>query len=695
MTVAQPILSGVLSPILSNILGGGGSFAPTYPEFNTLGIAQHVFKYHEMDSELNVTHTLQQSFNSSAVDTTNNYLVLPDIGFQKENYPSARCGFVREVYFRPATLSDVLPTGLVQGTKYYIATTDTLGATRNYKVYPAVTDSDGANIPGWVEGENVLPGQAIAQDVLNIDFTDQGTGNFVIFSREGIESLADLSGNNLSSSASPTKRNEYFDTGTDEQGRKYLDCEGSIAKNEPEEGGGYNGYGKGYLFDNRDASRAFVSEKRSIMHAFVFTPTEPIIRNVPKFYSGSAGVNTTNDTIAPLNIPATVSRIINGGETFVRAVNGGTLPAGIPVGGDPAQSTVMYSRETGAGTKTYTLHPTRTDALNNTNKINITSTGSGSFILYQPKFAGDNPRNGYFTKWLVATGAGNNVGSGNLNFQTFNNTGLFTFDIIVTSGSNNGNFGTGVPGIATESELPDLSPVDLTMPDAAVAPTRVDTGLPLANGTYYITRAPDTSETIRFHDTLENAAANIGVATSSATCIKFSSAGDGAYGGFALTHANACDYDIRHEAPPGSTPTRTSPLVVNELLAYDKKHQVITVIDFNSPDETLARVKVWFNGVQVLNVENGGKGLTSTLVVNGVNAGTILNSDQFHVPFKGRFYAGYFGSSDGEITDAEVLEFSNSYLKPKYATFVPEPAQFPLSSSTIKLSSTAVRMSTT
>jgi hypothetical protein len=279
--------------------------------------------------------------------------------------------------------------------------------------------------------------------------TDQGTGTFIIYSNPGIVRLTDLQGNTCHSEAGTVNRNEISDIGVEADGSFFINCEGGLAKNEPLEGGGYNAYGQGLPFINGQAHRAFIGSKRCVMNAFVFTPLEAEIRNVPKFYGNSAGVDVANNTVTPLTPGGVVSKITNGGETFLRAINGGTLPAGIPLSGNPAQSTAVYTRETGSFTKIFTLHATSADAVAGVGAINITDAGSGEYILYQPRFAGDLPRNHYLTKNHVATGVGNNICSGNLNYQTFNNTGLFTFDIIVTSGSNNGNFGLGVPGIAT------------------------------------------------------------------------------------------------------------------------------------------------------------------------------------------------------------------------------------------------------
>lgn len=117
--------------------------------------------------------------------------------------------------------------------------------------------------------------------------------------------------------------------------------------------------------------------------------TSPI--KTDKVVENTAGAGVTLDGCLHLDgnvrlgtIRATVSSIDTGTDTLtsdthglstadpvrIRALSGGTIPAGL------SATTVYYARA--ASATTLTLHPTASDATGNTNKVDITSSGSGT-----------------------------------------------------------------------------------------------------------------------------------------------------------------------------------------------------------------------------------------------------------------------------------------------------------------------------
>lgn len=651
------------------------SFVSVRKRFNSLGVAAdpfvpipefpssaepYVYCRYDVNSTENIFDTVDQTFAPGDVDTGTNLITLPDIGLVAPNYTgsASTAGYLRKVLFES---TGTLPSPLVAGTEYYCHGT----AGGGYKVFPVAQNSDGSTLPGWVTGENVRPGQLAAQDVGNIEFADQGTGTHRIYSDEGIQTLVDLTGNNINARFGASNKNALPNTASDENNQKFIVCEGSITKSEIQLGGNYNGHGLGANQTGASflIAREFVGSKRTLFQVFVIEPEEEITQNVVKFYATSSNVNTTTDTITRSQHKT------NTGDFFRSMVHaaGDTLPGGIPASG--------YIRR--VDSDNITLHPTEADATNNTNKIDITSGGTGAFWIYCPKRVGDNSRNAYTGKIHAPASDANSL-STNLNYTTFENFGIAGWDIVITSGGNNGDFGSGASGIAESAFLPEARKVSIDWPSESTAPTRTDTGLELVRGDYWVTRTPGSQKAFRLHDTLESALDNVSIATASATCVKFSSAGDGE---FFMTNAEGAGYSVRHQF------ASTSPLNTQSVIPYNERHVMAVKADFNDPDSDGIRIKMWMDGELILDVENGTKSLTDAAVDIGTTAFTLLNSADFHVPFKGKFYACCFGSSTGEIDDS-VLDDLLTYYRSYYSTYLPPTILYSWDMTTVTFDST-------
>jgi len=409
------------------------------------------------DNPANTTTTLDISFNPSDVNTTTSVITvaLPATQFVRgSNYNSTRVKF---------TTTGTLPAPLDANKEYLIEDLNNGTAV----LYPVLSDADFAMLPSYVSGEVIPPHQAYAFKKNKIIFTTQGTGVHKIVSEPIITKIADKTANAIDFGVG-SKLNETFRLLTDGSGRKYIEKPGALGKPQAN----YDFYGK-VIYDNVSGATlgSLWSGKRFMYSVIVanmkFNNSVSLRR---QFFLPSA-VNTGTGVITAINhsVP-TGTKVAYGviGDT-------GTFPT-------PTVSFAsnIYLRSVSADT--FTLHPTATDATNNTNKYVYSSAGSGEFYVVDN--AGAQTES--CTRQIIY-----DVCSLDTNGHDFSPSNYVYHQIIDCAGSI--FFGDGSSGLLFETAQQSKigrnftsMPIKIFVPPESVPPTCNDTGLRLTSGTYWI-----------------------------------------------------------------------------------------------------------------------------------------------------------------------------------------------------------------
>jgi len=588
-----------------------------------------VYVHYSADNIANVTTApLSQTFTSANVDLSNQLLTgLPDLGF-----PSVSKSYATPVYF---STTGTLPAPLQPNTPYYVVGT----AAGGYKVYPLATDADAPYQPGSLLGEKVHIAQNAYLGVRSIVFTNGGTGTHTLSTKKLLFQLNDLTANGFNS-AGPNSTNKHamLELDTDASGHWYFKTLGAISRENWV--GSYNGYGP-TLFQNGDkyAARQRIGNKRVVYQIFVCKFRSFKERQVFKVLNTPSYINTSTDQVNYGWDSRMTGKVATGDLINVKATSGSTLPAPL------VEGTNYYARK--VDTKLMTLHPTAADATSGTNAIDLTTTGTGSFLFYAPQRVGDARRWSFFAEVLEPGSGGGNTLSARLQepmpsgASILKNATAFT-----TSGSNNGN-------VTNFSGVTDLTPVVFWVPPGATLPA------PLVAGTrYWISKSAPTASSARLHSSLASAQAGVGKSVSTSGCITYTSAGTGESLVSYDDDATLIGYGTLESAiePP---PLRVS---------FGDLKILVFKIDFNNPDSGVT------NAVATLGVNEAvtatqtlsfAKGNTPTAVQDTSKAWTLFNSAQGHVPIDLDCYEIVFGSTDSTDPTSDIQSIVD-YLKVKY-----------------------------
>ncbi|MBN8711318.1 MAG: hypothetical protein J0I10_18190 [Verrucomicrobia bacterium] len=594
-----------------------------------------VYVHYSADNSANVTVVpMSQAFTSANVDLANQLLTgLPDLGF-----PSVAKGYATPVYF---STTGTLPAPLQANTPYYVVG----NATGGYKVYPIATDADASYQPGSLLGEKVQIAQNAYLGVRNVVFTNGGSGTHTLSTKKLLTQLNDLTANGFHSIApNITNKHAMLELDTDASGHWYFKTLGAITRENMV--GSYNGYGPTYYQSgDKYAARQHIGNKRVVYQIFVCRVRSYKERQVLKVLDTPAHINTSTDQVSYGWESRMTSKVATGDLIRVQATSGSTLPAPLVEGTD------YFARK--VDTKLMTLHPTAADAASGTNTIDLTTTGSGSFLFYDPLRVGDARRWSFFAEVLEPGSGGGNTLSARLQEPMPSGASVLK---IPTAFSANGN-------VTNFASVPDLTPVVLWVPPGATLPP------PLVSGTrYWISKSSPTSSSARLHSSLASAQAGVGKAVAASGCITFTAAGTG-----------ECLVNYDDDATYIGYGTLQSAIEPPPLrVTFGDLKVLVFKIDFNDPDPGVT------NAVATLGVNEAvtssrtltlAKGNTPAAVQDSAKAWTLFNSAQGHVPIDLDCYEIVFGSTESTDPSADI-EAIVDYLKAKYdiTDTVPAPA---------------------
>ncbi len=615
--VAVVAISAIIAPRIS---------AADFPSVSS------VYTHYSADSASNVTVApLNQTFTSANVDVVGQKLTgLPDLGFA-----AVTRGQATPVYF---STTGTLPAPLRPNTPYYLVL-----ATGGYRVFPLATDADAPFQPGAILGEKVQVAQNAYQGVLNVVFSDGGTGTHTISTKKLLQQLTDLTANGFHSVATSSTKHALLEMDTDANGNWFFKTLGAVVRENFV--GSYNGYGPTfYQAGDKYAARQKIGDKRVVYQIFVCRVRSFKERQVMKVLDGPSHIDTVTDQVNYGWDSRMSGKVATGDLINIRGTEGSVLPAPLTEGVN------YFARK--VDTKFMTLHPTAADATANTNAIDLTTTGAGSFLFYAPLRVGDARRWSFFAEVLEPGSGGGNTLSARLNEPMPSGASLLKNSSTVFNA--NGN----VTGFAL---VPDLTPVVFWAPPGATLAAPLQAGV-----TYWSTKTPGSSSTGRLHATLASAKESVGVATAASSCIKFTSAGTGEC---LVSHDDGAS-DIAF----GTLTSNLEPLPIRVPLG--PLCILVFKIDFNDPDSGVT------NAVASLGVNEPvtasrtlslAKGNTPAASNDTSKAWTLFNSAQGHVPIDMDCYEIIFGSSTEAVPDSDLQSIID-YLKAKYKVGNPSPA---------------------
>lgn len=608
----------------------GGPPAPSsYPE-----TATDFLRLSTWDAST-TTEKISQTFSPADVVLAGNRIALPDLGFAAPvgttTVPAVRCFFEST-----GTLPTDANTGQPLSGAYFLSPNGSGG----YDVYPECNQSNWhtyfPNIPHAVLEESAMPAQNYVQQVNKVIFSDQGTGTHKVYTNNLLNQMPNLITGGAAVSLQTVNSNKHnrFEivsiNGKDALDSRYL-------LRDPAVRAVYNLYGmSATLSPNSGAAMAALDAalrgKRCVYQIWATKVENSNTFGLAKLPLAPASVNTSTGVIS-----FATHGFSTGWQVIVSPVPGGVIPNGY--------SGTLFVRS--ASANTVTLHPSLADATNNTNIIIPTTQGSGGFTLIANQRPSDDERMRFFAEVRDSTG-------GNTATTRFNSLGagdgtLVMSSDIVVSGAGNGNMGaTGrawvnmVPNTAT-----DIAYMYIWIPTACVAPTCVDTGLPLSSGYYWITRTPSSSVFVRLFRNLPDAQASLGLTSNNTNCIKFNGV---AGSGFIRGENTQRPLSISVEGAPGASekyimfPSTTAPMVY------------ANIIDRDDPTATGVKEYHYINGTLLGVVDTGvGKGISSS-TPSSTNPITMLNSPAWHVPFEGKVWDVVVGSSAGAVVYADISD---------------------------------------
>jgi hypothetical protein len=625
MNNMKPTLSLALAlglPVLAGLPLTAAEFPPV----------SSVYVHYSADNPANTTvPPLNQTFATGDVDLPNQKLVLPNLGFSPIVYPGG-IGPATPVYF---SSTGKLPAPLRPETPYYVVP----AAGGGYKVFAAAVDADAPFQPGGVLGEKVLPAQNVSQGVRNIVFTDTGTGTHTLGTKTLISQITDLTANGYNSSAvNASDKHTLLEVDAGSDGRKFIRTAGATARENFV--GSYSAYGQVFLQspgDKRSEARQRVGGKRVVYQIFVGKVRSFKERQVVKFLADPALVDPGMDRVKYAADHRMKGRLATGDLIQVKAYEDSTLPAPLVEGTD------YYARK--IDDSFVTLHPTATDAASNTNVIDLTSAGTGSFLFWAPERVGDARRWSFFAEVLEPGKGGGNTLSARLSEPVPSSAGVLKIGKAFTvAGSGNGN-------IAGFGNLPELSKVVLWVPPRAVLPAPLQAAVG-----YWVTKNPGSASSGRLHASLASAKESAGKATGDSSCIKYTAAGSGEMLTSYDDGASAITFGTLGPMEPMNTRVPLGPLCV-----------LVFKIDFDDPAQPSAYATLGVNEAvtEQIPLKKIPKGLTPPAVDDHSHAWTLFNSAQGHVPIDLDLYEMVFGSSADAVPDGEIQAMVD-YFNAKY-----------------------------
>jgi len=620
---------------LNAALGTGGGSAPDPGPFPS---SAFLAARYAADNPDNTVETTDINFATTDVDTAGNKIVIT-APYKAPGSTNAQRARGSRVYF---SSTGTLPAPLVAGTAYFISP-----VSGGFRIYPLATTSD--TIPGFFAGETISESTNWALGINPIVLTTQGSGTHRIYSNPLAAVIADLSGNGFTCQCDDlADRNTMLEIITDGSGRKAFR---SRMIYDDLDVGFYNSYGKGYVQGppgaggkRLEARTNWGANKRCAVKITVMRIEPRRKQSIAKTKVPASQVDTGNNRILTTNPSVSVNSFTNLDLVRVKLAAGATIPSPLVEGQD------YYCTVSGLY---ITLYPTYADAVAATNAVVLTTQGSGSFWLYAPARVADNTRWGSISEW-VQTDDVRNVMRPQTERDGPASSGILAFTNIFTAanGTSNGQFGN-------TSLNTSFIQVKFWWPPGCTPPICSDTGLPLGEGPFYVSKPTAGSSVIRIHRDLVSAQAsdglttnsladNPGSATANRWCIKFPTAAVPTVGSFYIRQEDGCcDFSIA-QAKNTTTPRFGQRVPMDQVLV------LLTKIDYDNPAQANPYATLGVNAANTIGLLlSGTKGNTTATVFDGPGW-TEFNSTALHVAFHGDIYDDTFYSSVGEITDADM-----------------------------------------
>lgn len=587
----------------------------------------------------NTVETTDQTFAPSAVDTANSKIALPGLTY-------AAAGAIASIAATRVTFSSTgtLPAPLVADTPYLLS----LVSGNDFELYPEAKQSDWSTTPTMLADDAPMPAQNYFQRVNKVVLTSQGSGTHRVKSLPLMKEMPNLIAGKpaYKIGSASTDRHNRFEIVTDGRGDKAL--LGRILARDPSSNGAYNLYGFGIDQSAGDQRIAFQTEsrsKRTLVAIAVLRWDESETYGLAKVPLAPSAVNTSTGVLT-----FTAHGMTTGWRVRLLAhVNGGVLPTGFAGGTQD-----YWVRSVTANTMT--LHTSSADATAGTNPVIPTAQGSVGFLVYAPERPGDVERMRFLGEWRNPANGGNSC-TVRTNAINYGDQTYLASDVTV-SGSNNGNVGaTGRTSTGLVPTTSDVAKVRIRFPAASVAPTRSDTGQPLASGEYWIRRHA-SSVAVVLYDTQAACLADLGLAPAASSCIKFSAAGTGF---FRLEQVGSRPFNASGERGAETLPAnRWGPPI-------GQKGLLTALVDYDDPSSSFIRYRYYWNGALVADYQssNGAKGVTGSGTSGADTGMTLMNSPQRHVSFEGLLYDLTLAASDSEISASDLQPVHN-WLMAKY-----------------------------
>lgn len=353
----------------------------------------------------NTTNTVSQTFTSGNVDVAGNRLTGLTLPFT-DQVEGTSC------YQTPVTLttSGVLPGGLSLNTQYFIEP-----VTGGHRFYKVSSNKDWADVQGGLTTDDIAMGQYAAQNRGAVTLTDTGSGTHTINTLPLLAKLKDLTPNGFDiQNTTSTAYGELFEVISNATYGKFIKSYGCTQHHS--DYGVVKTYGKrtdmvtGTVI--RDALRSKMASQQFVGSVNAIVPKRTLHGRMTlqaRFTNAQLTIGT--GVFAKSNATSFVTGDL---VTIAPATSGTTLPT--PNTGLITDD--FYVRA--ISSTSCSLHPTATDATNNTNVITFSSAGSGTFFLVAARrvhpqqqsyyaFNLDRPdlNNGHYANLAFFPGCGN------------------------------------------------------------------------------------------------------------------------------------------------------------------------------------------------------------------------------------------------------------------------------------------------
>ena len=429
--------------------------------------------------------------------------------------------------------------------------------------------------------------------------------------------------------------NRMFETPTDAHGT-YIQQSGVLAH-----GGNFNaGYGKLQLKDNNGISFGNqLAGKRYIYSVSVLRPQQDIHLSTRRAFMRPNNINLSTGQLYSINHGLSTGNIVT-----THTLNNVSMFPTPTVAFAPT----LYARK--INTHNFSLHPTQTDAENNTNTYVYSDSGVGRFYVANPA---DTSVESMSRQFLFDLNMGPNDHSFSPIIQTYRKKLPMDRQVYFPASSSiNGEIDFFAKPTDVGSNW-DVLKFRIYIPPASIGVTCLDTNLPLETGTYYMTKSPNSTR-VRLHRTEGQAQAAAGIVTSAldnTQVLKYGALGLGEVTFYLEGHGEWRPFDDGFN-------NEENLVEMNQFGVY------AMMVDY---DDGSGKRSFYSGKDELWNlINNKQSAKNSPLPAPSNNSNIILNNaGEPHVPGKYDHYETVIGASDSDPTQAitDILD----HFKTKYS----------------------------